>query len=793
MDMTGYTSVDVKFLDLRTTLGAFPGQDGRFLVVWDAIAQPAGGRGYLCQRLDDRVFPIAWISQDYALWSCRAPLEIPPVTAPVLRLVGGGEVEWRDPASGATRTACHFIETGKGRVLLADHREDFGSHGTLEHDPRDLLALCYLVFIHGKQAQRSLKDTLRETPLPDAIDALIWRVDNPPPGQVPVGQESYAARLFRNADVGRLRELMVRTHLATRYLESPGRWWFVFDSDEVTAEERSFLYRIEDICNRLVRIGDVLAERGQSDASEGFCSEIDWMLDAAVASAAPSMMSSSTVENAHRTIGEGVGKPGGLWDTQTRFGALTESIRSSYRLVAVMDVNLDDGVMAIDYTVADLVGYPPTRWHRPSNSWFDVRSQAPLAQMQDAVRLGVLIAAAGFGSALAVRRVQVNARPRSLQAKPILSMAFERPAFYNLTLPAIKEDSFLDWELTVGFDRFMQMIRPAEVRARLTSANGLTEVQPLGFRARFRYAKMVDDQRPLPADMRELFRADTFGELDSSRTLDSDDWDRVESAFNDLPEAPLLAIAMAEDVAAKYADWNPGGRPALYWKDLASRALISTKRSNPDERFACYPLALARAHIVLTKAYRLMGEGERALEHARVLMTCGPTEPVGFIEAGVICNQLERYSEAVEYLREAASVSLFGYECDAALYQLAMALDGLGQAREALACLQYIEAEPDEIRAVMHKIGREEPLSQSETYDVLRRAGIPTPITRQAAGLVQRAAVGLADGGSCRPAGSIVLNTTVLFRSAACQAAANSMWTRINDDQIPTGQPPVGI
>lgn len=110
---------------------------------------------------------------------------------------------------------------------------------------------------------RTTRDALAEftaTPLPDAIDGLLFRVSmaDPTDPTSSSGFDAYAARLLSEAEAPSLRAIAVEHPVELRRLNTTGLFWSIFDDSTISAGNRGTILRIESVLDRLALISKAL-------------------------------------------------------------------------------------------------------------------------------------------------------------------------------------------------------------------------------------------------------------------------------------------------------------------------------------------------------------------------------------------------------------------------------------------------------------------------------------------------------------------------------------------------------
>lgn len=110
---------------------------------------------------------------------------------------------------------------------------------------------------------RTTRDALAEftaTPLPDAIDGLLFRVSmaDPTDPTSSSGFDAYAARLLSETEAPSLRAIAVEHPVELRRLNTTGLFWSIFDDSTISAGNRGTILRIESVLDRLALISKAL-------------------------------------------------------------------------------------------------------------------------------------------------------------------------------------------------------------------------------------------------------------------------------------------------------------------------------------------------------------------------------------------------------------------------------------------------------------------------------------------------------------------------------------------------------
>ena len=188
---------------------------------------------------------------------------------------------------------------------------------------------------------RTTRDALAEftaTPLPDAIDGLLFRVSmaDPTDPTSSSGFDAYAARLLSEVEAPSLRAIAVEHPVELRRLNTTGLFWSIFDDSTISAGNRGTILRIESVLDRLALISKALeGDEGTafvSATTESACSELDWQVLRSIANDANDYLTAAERDNKLDTQYGTTGTRGGNWDLSTRLAAACEAMVLPFRL-----------------------------------------------------------------------------------------------------------------------------------------------------------------------------------------------------------------------------------------------------------------------------------------------------------------------------------------------------------------------------------------------------------------------------------------------------------------------------
>lgn len=778
-------------------LAAIPGQpEGvTYGVVWDACRDPEHGFGYVAELLPGRrARLLAWLAADGKAYSCDRPLTGLAGLRPSLELVqwqdrkGQGAIRVPDPNGGGQPVIVgEYQTTWDKRYGFVNPTRDPGRFFlTRNWELRYFLAVSWLTFVHIPQTQGVAAGTgggrigevildLLDGPLPDALDALIWR-GTTQQGQTS-GFERFAARQLVEAGAADVRAIAAEHNVTLVRLGSTSLFWLRFD-DDVSPEQRATLLAVEAALNRLWFVewaaGAADGGTGMLHAfDERFCAQAAQGALGEISRNAGAVAQRGRADNPYRTIRGAEGARGGVWDVSTRFVDTCERLKLPFRLEYRFDVDLDTGVMAVRFTVPSADAFPASRMGE--RDWYDARAGRPACAAAYAIRLAGLMAQAAFASSVRVMGVDVTAHEDGLAGRPLLSLGFDRTPFLMEALPPLKDGRldnpmFDDDPLAV-----LNVLKPVRHAVRFAGDRGLCEITPLPVHASLeaKRQEVWRDRRPLPEPLRGLLRADTVAELDVMHDGAVVGDDEVRAILEENEESPLIASVQLEAVLSRIGEigLDEQGRLPLYCAYPMARLIVSLDSGmgagsvlpdaeplrSADTRYWKAPDAAYGAHLWLSRFARQEGDADRGLAEALQCLSLAPTTARAYIEVAVCHAEQEQYAQAAETLTQGLQVALLPGDFLYMYYRLAYALWRIGRTNEAVACYTMVLREPNtalaetargELAELRQQIDdTRPPMAVAEAEQVLHAANIPVSPTEAALDAMAAAAVGLTDAG----------------------------------------------
>lgn len=182
------------------------------------------------------------------------------------------------------------------------------------------------------------------TPLPDAIETLLYRVDH---AENPSGIERYAAALMSEIDLPRLRTIAAKSEMSLARIDRSKLFYLNFDRSLLDQDEIDTLLAIECRLNRLSgileRIGAGLGPAASSPSLEG-CALFDLWLIAKTTNDVPRLLETLSNDNPWAKPGTVACQPGGEWDVRTRFARIVEALNVVTRLDYTYRANVAEGL-----------------------------------------------------------------------------------------------------------------------------------------------------------------------------------------------------------------------------------------------------------------------------------------------------------------------------------------------------------------------------------------------------------------------------------------------------------------
>lgn len=632
---------------------------------------------------------------------------------------------------------------------------------------------------------RTTRDALAEftaTPLPDAIDGLLFRVSmaDPTDPTSSSGFDAYAARLLSEAEAPSLRAIAVEHPVELRRLNTTGLFWSIFDDSTISAGNRGTILRIESVLDRLALISKALeGDEGTafvSATTESACSELDWQVLRSIANDANDYLTAAERDNKLNTQYGTTGTRGGNWDLSTRLAAACEAMVLPFRLEYRFACDAGTGTIVASVSLPTPDVFPKSRWSSATGQWADCAAQRPAAAAAYALRLAALIAAAAFGTSVGVTRVIVNGREGSIAGPTVMSLEFGRIPFTMGAMAKIRSGEFSAPATECDPAALFDMLHLAQFAVNIDEAGNLQPVEPLPVELSVPFTPVAEDTRPLPENLRGLLHADIVSDLDVMSEQNADLAARYRAIMEEKDDSLLLAVAQLEDIVAATTDVvaDDLAQPAeprrlLYCENVFARYLTSLVESDPTVRYVRASDIGQAARSSLSRIYRDMGDLDAAEAQARACIELAPTSAPAYNDLITCFAEGDHYDRIIDVARDALRVAVTGNDIAYVYYRLAFAYWQTGRLPEALACYLRVpetspmgEAALRERNDLVSEMGNNVPGSDWDPTACLRTAGVPLAPLDDVMEVVGRALIELCDANmplAAAPLASLVAST----------------------------------
>ena len=637
---------------------------------------------------------------------------------------------------------------------------------------------------------RTTRDVLAEftaTPLPDAIDGLLFRVSMADPADPASssGFDAYAARLLSEAEAPNLRAIAVEHPVELRRLNTTGLFWSIFDDSTISAGNRGTILRVESVLDRLALISKILeGDEGTayvSATTEGACSELDWQVLRSIANDANEYLTAADRDNKLNAQYGTTGTRGGNWDLSTRLAAACEAMVLPFRLEYRFACDAATGTIVTDVSLPTPDVFPKSRFNGATGQWVDCTAQRPAAAAAYALRLAALIAAAAFGTSVGITRVVVNGREGSIAGPTVLSLEFGRIPFTMGAMAKIRSGEFFAPATECDPAALFDMLRLTQFAADIDDGGNLQPVEPVTVELSVPFTPVAEDTRPVPEDLRGVLHADIVSDLNVMSEQDADLAARYRAIMEEKDDSLLLAVAQLEDIVAETSteatadvvadDLAQPAEPwrVLYCENVFARYLTSLVESDPSVRYVRASDIGQAARSSLSRIYRDMGDLDAAEAQARACIELAPTSAPAYNDLITCFAEGDHYDRIIDVAREALRVAVTGNDIAYVYYRLAFAYWQTGRLPEALACyLRVPESSPmgeaalRERNDLVSEMGNSVPGSDWDPTACLRTAGVPLAPLDDVMEVVGRALIELVDASmplAAAPLASLVAST----------------------------------
>lgn len=586
------------------------------------------------------------------------------------------------------------------------------------------------------------------TPLPDAIEALLYRIDHT---DNPSGIERYAAALMGEVNLPRLRTIAAKTEMSLARIDRSKLFYLNFDRSLLDQDEIDTLLAIECRLNRLSgileRIGAGLGPAASSPSLEG-CALFDAWHIAKTTNDIPRLLDTTSSDNPWAKPGTVACQPGGEWDVRTRFARIVEALNVVTRLDYTYRANVAEGIMLVRFGRSIVDAMPQREYDAQDDVWreLDEDVRAIWAAEHDA-RVALTLAAACFAAGASITRCYVQiAAPDGEQGERIIAThSFGRAAYLANCVPVAKDLESMDMD-----------DMPCKRMLEAYESDAPDAIEPAEVHARPR-----DDHRSLPPALRDLLLADTADELEVMEEDDDPYVARVvelrEQAKADRAGAFEGFSRLVEELEAKCAVAEllaTGPVQTQFCDNQLVRMVLPVMEEDRSVRILRAPDALYFAQHEICSYYAEQEDFERALPEVRRLYDLARSSMQSHFALINVLARLERYDEVIEVARHglyiASDRSAIGY----LFYRLAFAYWNCGQLELALACYRLVprgeesgSSALEEMQGLMNEMGVIEPPTFEDAVDTIRKAGIELPPVAEVSNQLADAAVQLVDNG----------------------------------------------
>ena len=602
-------------------------------------------------------------------------------------------------------------------------------------------------------------------PLPDAIAALQLRVAEK---ERPAGIERYALRLFDELDLERLRGISASGEVV---LARPDGFRIDFDRNAVDDDDARLLCQAEAVLNRLSKVAGLV---DGAPATEEDCAVLDDYSFRQVTASVAKLVSDVDDRVHWMRPGTVACARGGEWDVRTRFASACEAVSPITHMDYAYSCDVEAGEFFVRFTRPDESAMPHSACDQVTGRWRDIgRMERDELAREYAYRLALVLAAAAFQAGPGIRHCVAQSYDSACEGDRI-ALSFDRNAFFAYCVPLAAELT----NTPLAHNPCAETLKPFAVHV----LEGDTREQALEGGAipqrRFvyllrrtdeRFAALADDTRGLPPALRSLVLADTPAELDVSEIADDPLTERFNgirtlASVDERQGEQLLRSFIAElEASCAIAELEGAERgrrvQSQFCENFTDRLLLPLLEDDHTVRINRAPDALFFAQYELAGLYVRQNRFEEALPEARALLDVGSTSTRAHFMLINVLMRLERYEEVVEVCRHGMRIA---YNRDAIvyyLYRLAFALWNTGESRLACACYALIpdnvpvsQAAKMELYTLMEREGIDERPSPAAAVELLQRAGVPLPPTKEVFDQIADAAVLFCDNGFFTPA-----------------------------------------
>lgn len=580
----------LRFLDPKKRFPAMPEQPaGRsYGVVWKLFGEDQHESCYVVEFVGkSHVSLLGYVSVSGEVYKVDRPVsETPLPNDPDMELVldesdsGIGEIVVRG-ANGTMRACARTVGSPEGPMREQSDHETWNSTRSLPYGEfMASMFLRYVIFADSENAIASTADAdgldegmqnvvdkiklvklpepvevflgFNTTPLPDAIETLLYRVDH---AENPSGIERYAAALMSEIDLPRLRTIAAKSEMSLARIDRSKLFYLNFDRSLLDQDEIDMLLAIECRLNRLSgileHIGAGLVPAASSPSLEG-CALFDAWHIAKTTNDVPRLLDTASSDNPWGKPGTVACQPGGEWDVRTRFARIVEALNVITRLDYTYRANVAEGIMLVRFGHSVVDAMPQREYDAQDDAWRELEedTRAIWAAEHDA-RVALTLAAACFAAGTCITRCYVQiAAPDSEQGERVVATYFfGRAAYLADCVPVAKDLESMDMDdmpckrvLEAYESTVPETIEPAEVHARPR-----------------------DDHRTLPPALRDLLLADKADELE---VMEEDDDPYVARVVELREQAKVDRTGAFEGFPVLSRSWRLSAPSPSFWRQV---------------------------------------------------------------------------------------------------------------------------------------------------------------------------------------------------------------------------------
>lgn len=715
-----------------------PGQpEGMRVGIVEALEQPEGGQGYIVElTATGQMEILAWIGGDDAVHPTRTVLsEAPTPQDVVLKLDPWNDGNPRigaiflwDTVYGGFKGGdpdipiCigEYTVDADGGVYIALCSFDVGVYGSSSHRRADAIAACWLAAcrlpaLRGERITTSsgrfsdFFEEVEKMPLPDAVDMVIHRGTSTSGRVTPV--ERALARQLVEIGAPQIRQIATNTELSMHRLDTTGQFWITFDANDVQGLQRDLVIAIEGAFNRAVEARAVACTL---DNDLGLLSTLDELQAGSAFRRAFVRWGEHTRfvrgridgRNPYMELYDAHARRGGAWESLTRFGNVAEALRLPMRLEYGVDVDNASGVMAIGFNAPTAMSFPASRIG-DDGTWIDIRDMRGAQAASYALRLAGLLAYVGFTSSIATTSVTVTARAGMLTGTPVLSLRFDRMAFFGDVLPHYLNDDINDERYDGDPAALLAVFRPAASIAEFGEDRGLKGIAPLPLPPAIAAHRVPlwKDTRALPDELKVRLRADRACDLDVLHDTSPITIADVDKIIESNEESPMSAVIELESVIMELLKPLPEETPTLkplYCNNQAERELVALNDDDDPSahadgvpgtdpsaiRYFPVPDAMFRALMALLRFNVENGHVKEAEElvarihhYSKLFIPAYVTESALYVD-----TETPDWQQDADVLIKALPYAVDVSDIAMLYYRLAYAMRNLGKADVSAAC-----------------------------------------------------------------------------------------------------------